>query len=273
MLEGGLRIDYLHFNYFDKLTAQQLPSQGKSIVSPKLNIQYTVNRQVQLYVKAGKGFHSNDARVVVANSGKQILPAAYGTDLGVILKPAKNLFINVAAWYLFLQQEFVYVGDAGITEPSGKTRREGLDVLARYQFTKSLFANININLTKPHAIGEPKGADYIPLAPTFTSTGGLFYKKQYGINGGLSYRYIKSRPANEDNSITAKGYFLLDGSINYTRPKYEIGLAAENIFNIDWNEAQFDTESRLKDEPQPVSELHFTPGVPFFLRAKLAVFF
>jgi hypothetical protein len=28
----------------------------------------------------------------------------------------------------------------------------------------------------------------------------------------------------------------------------------ENLFNEKWNETQFNTESRLKDEPDPVSE-------------------
>ncbi len=273
LISAGVRLDYFNFNYFDKLTTIQLPSQHKTIVSPKLNIQYTINPAVQVYVKGGKGFHSNDTRVVTANDGKEILPAAYGADLGFILKPVKNLYVNVAAWYLYLSQEFVYVGDDGNIEPSGKTRRQGIDVIARYQFTKNLFANANINFTKPRAIGEPKGADYIPLAPTTTSTGGLFYKAKKGLNGGLTYRYIKSRPANEDNSITAKGYFLMDAAVNYTKAKYEIGVALENIFNVKWNEAQFATTSQLKNEPAPVTELNFTPGNPIFARVKLAFFF
>lgn len=275
LIDAGVRFDYLHFNYFDKLNAQQLPSQGKAIVSPKLNIQYTFNSTMQAYIKTGKGFHSNDTRVVVANKGQQILPAAYGGDIGLILKPTKNLLINIAAWYLYLGQEFVYVGDDGNVEPSGKTRREGIDVIARYQFNSHLFANVNLNFTKPRAIDELKGQDYIPLAPTATSTGGLFYKNKDGFNGSLSYRYIKNRPANEDNSIVAKGYFLLDGAINYTKRKYEIGLAMENILNVNWNEAQFATESRLQNEPigSSVTELNFTPGTPFFIRVKLAVFF
>ena len=273
IIDAGVRLDYFHFDYFDKLNTQQLPAQGKSIISPKLNIQYTVNSQVQLYVKGGKGFHSNDTRVVVANDGHEILPAAYGADLGIILKPVNGFLLNIAAWYLHLDQEFVYVGDDGNVEPSGKTRRQGIDILARYQFTNSLFANVNINFTKPRAIGELKGADYIPLAPRVTSTGGIFYKKKEGINCSLTYRYNESRPANEDNSIVAKGYFLTDASINYTKPKYEVGLAFENIFDVDWNEAQFATESRLKDEPVSVTELHFTPGIPFFARVKFAIFF
>lgn len=271
----GARLDYFHFNYLDKLTATQLPSQSKAIVSPKLNVQYTFTKNIQAYVKIGKGFHSNDSRVVIANNGLKTLPAAYGSDIGVILKPTNNLLINVAAWYLYLDQEFVYVGDAGVVEPSGKTRREGIDVIARYQFNAHLFANVNLNFTKPRAIGANKGEDYIPLAPTATSTGGLFYKNKEGFNGSLTYRYIKNRPANEDNSIVAKGYFMVDAAINYTKPKYEIGLAVENIGNIKWNEAQFATESRLQNEPMgsSVNELHFTPGTPFFIRAKLAVFF
>ena len=271
-IDGGVRFDYLHFDYLDKL-GTQMPARSKSIISPKLNIQYTINDKVQVYVKAGKGFHSNDTRVVVANDGHDILPAAYGTDIGIILKPTKALFLNVATWYLHLDQEFVYVGDDGNIEPSGKTCRDGIDVLARYQFNSSLFANVNINLTRPRAIGEPKGENYIPLAPTFTSTGGIFYKKKEGFNGGISYRYIKNRPANEDYSVVAKGYFLLDGSLNYTKPKYEIGLALENIFNVKWNEAQFETTSQLKGEAAPATELNFTPGIPFFIRAKFAVFF
>lgn len=272
-LDAGLRFDYFNFNYFDKLSNTNLPKQNKSIVSPKFNVQYSIGKKVQLYVKTGKGFHSNDTRVVTDNAAQQVLPAAYGVDFGIILKPTNNLLINIAAWNLYLQQEFVYVGDAGIVEASGKSKRQGIDVIARYQFSPKLFANTNINFTKPRAVDKPKGVDFIPLAPTATSTGGLFYKQQKGINGGVSYRYIKDRPANEDNSIVAKGYFLLDATLNYTKPKYEIGVAVENILNVKWNEAQFATESRLKNEIDPVTELHYTPGVPFFIKAKLAVFF
>jgi hypothetical protein len=47
----------------------------------------------------------------------------------------------------------------------------------------------------------------------------------------------------------------------------------QNLFNVRWKETQFDTESRLKGEMQPVSEIHFTPGTPFFLKASVAYFF
>ncbi len=271
-VDASVRFDYLHFNYFYELGAQQ-PAQGKRILSPKLNIQYTVNPRVQLYVKAGKGFHSNDTRVVTGNNGYQILPAAYGADLGIILKPFDKLLLNVASWYLYLQQEFVYNGDDAALIPSGASVREGIDVIVRYQFSNTLFANANINFTRPRALNVAKEHDFIGLAPTTTSTGGIFYKKKYGMNCSLSYKYIADRSANDDNSIIAKGYFILDGSVNYTKPKFEIGLAFENLLNAKWNEAQFATESRLLGELKSTTELDFTPGIPFFVRAKFAVFF
>ena len=189
------------------------------------------------------------------------------------MKPTKNLFLNIAAWYLYLQQEFVYNGDDANLSPSGATVRNGIDIIARYQFSNTLFANANINFTRPRALNVAKGHDFIGLAPTTTSTGGLFYKRKFGLNGGLSYKFIADRSANEDNSIVAKGYFIWDGSINYSKRKYEVGLAFENIFNAKWNEAQFATESRLRNEQNSVTELDFTPGIPFFIRAKFAVFF
>jgi hypothetical protein len=43
--------------------------------------------------------------------------------------------------------------------------------------------------------------------------------------------------------------------------------------NTKWNETQFATESRLKEEPNSVEEIHFTPGTPFFMKAKLLISF
>jgi outer membrane cobalamin receptor len=273
LLNLGARLDYLNFSYFDQLKTMQDPDQSQVIVSPKINLHYTLSPKVQLYAKTGKGFHSNDARVVVFNRGDKILPAAYGTDIGLLWKPTQKLLVNIAAWYLYLQQEFVYVGDEGIVEPSGKTRRTGLDFSGRYQFNKWLFADINLNMAKPRSIEDPKGEDHIPLAPTFISNGGLSWQMKSGFNGSLRYRHLKDRPANENGSVIAKGYTVTDFAFNYTKKKYEVGLSIENLFNTKWNETQFNTESRLKDEPAGVEEIHFTPGVPFFARLKFAVFF
>ena len=84
-----------------------------------------------------------------------------------------------------------------------------------------------------------------------------------------NYRYMKSRPANENNSITAKGYFVTDLIANYDYKKISFGISIDNLFNTDWNETQFATLTRLKNEIQSVEEIHFIPGTPFFLKGKI----
>jgi hypothetical protein len=50
-------------------------------------------------------------------------------------------------------------------------------------------------------------------------------------------------------------------------------VSIQNVLNTKWKETQFDTESRLQNEPEAISEIHFTPGTPFFARASLVVYF
>ena len=267
----ALRLDYFKFLYNDALqTDYKTLSETKTIVSPKLNFYFNAKDNLQLYLKSGLGFHSNDTRVVVANGGEDILPRSYGADLGTVWKPFPKLIVNSALWYLFLEQEFVYVGDAGIVEPSGKTRRYGVDLGLRYQMNEWLFLDTDATLTNARSIDDPEGQNYIPLAPDFTLSGGLSVDNLNNFSGGLRFRYLDDRAANEDNSIVAEGYMVTDFNINYKLKNITLGLAVENLFDVDWNETQFATESRLQNEAQAVEEIHFTPGTPFFLKGTVS---
>ena len=269
-----LRLDYFKFDYVNKLNElYDSQSEEKVAFSPKLNTIYSPTANTQFFLKTGIGFHSNDARVVVANDGEEILPAAYGADLGTILKPADHLVLNATLWTLFLDQEFVYVGDAGIVEPSGKTRRLGIEVGARYQVADWLYLYADANYTHARSTEANDGQDFIPLAPDFTSVGGLVIDCANGLSGGINYRYIDDRPANEDNSIVAEGYFVTDANLNYNLGQWTLGLVVENLFDTEWNETQFATESRLFDETEAVEEIHFTPGFPFYIRGRVSVRF
>jgi hypothetical protein len=271
-LKAAARFDHIRFIYHDKITHTK-NTRGKSIVNPKLTVNYKLNDKTLMYLRSGFGFHSNDARVITQQIAQQILPRAYGIDLGMTAKVTNRLFVHAALWRLDLDQEFVYVGDEGIVEPSGETQRIGLDLSLRYEVFPWLFFDGDVNVTSPKAKGEPEGQHYIPLAPTLSSIGGFSFKMKNGLNGTLRYRYIADRAANEGNSVVATGYTLIDALINYTTPTFEIGMSAENIFNTSWNEAQFDTASRLREETEPVSEIHFTPGTPLFFRLKVSYFF
>ena len=81
----------------------------------------------------------------------------------------------------------------------------------------------------------------------FVSTGGLSVKHPIGFSGGIRYRYVHDRPANEDYSILAKGYGIVDMNLNYTYRSWTVGIAIENLLNSEWNEtAKNLSEKRAK---------------------------
>ena len=139
----------------------------------------------------------------------------------------------------------------------------------RYQLSDKIYFDTDATITRARSLEEISGQDYIPLAPNFTMSGGLSFNNLGKFSGGIRYRYLADRAANEDNSIVAEGYFVSDFNISYNLKDITFGIAVENLFDVDWNETQFATESRLRNEANPVEEIHFTPGTPFFAKATI----
>ncbi len=312
-MQLGLRGDYFTFNMNDALDGDSLSDlphastyAQKLIINPKINIVYSPLKDVELFANFGSGFHSNDARDVIisqrikeiehalenkgyskvqidsallannfnpASSRIKTLPRAIGGEFGIKTNLGKYLILGVSGWYLFMEEELVFIGDEGTTEVSGETLRIGVDIEVRAQLTKWLWADADLNISKGKYINEPEGSNNIPLAPGITSTGGLTAMHPSGFEGSLRYRYIGSRPANETNTVTALGYTLVNARLGYNFRIFSFYTSLENILNTEWNEAQFDTESRLKNESQPVSEINFTPGNPFNVKLGLIVRF
>ncbi len=311
-LQLGLRGDYFTFDVNDLLENEpgELPRasgyEQQSIVSPKINLVVSPFSSLDVFANIGTGFHSNDARAII--QGRRVrdllrvyardgltddaitsnldalhfdrvqaetgtLPRATGAEFGMRYHMNNKLSLGVATWLLELENEFVYVGDGGYTELSGASRRYGLDVEIRYQITPWLTADTDLNISEGLLKNEPAGINKIPLAPNVTSTGGLSAVHASGFEGSLRYIHVGNRPANESGSVIAQGYTLVNLFTAYAIGDIKVSLVLENLFDVDWNEAQFDTESRLFHEASPVSELHFTPGNPRSVRIGLSYFF
>ena len=278
----------------------------KAMLNPKFNLVYSPLRSTDIFLNFGTGFHSNDARDVVIeqtisglarvfsrqglndaqinerlaqlnfdpeHAGIRTLPRAIGAEIGTRHQLWNRLSIGIAGWWLALDEELVFVGDAGETEISGKSRRIGIDIEGRAQILSWLSVDTDVNLSSGKFVDEPSDANEIPLAPRVTSTGGLTAAHPSGFGANVRYRYIGDRPANEDSSVTAEGHTLVNVGLSYAFGPFKYFVTVENLFDVEWNEAQFDTESRLVGETSPVSEIHFTPGNPRNMQAGISYHF
>lgn len=280
-----------------------------SVVSPKVNVVLTPLPDTDVYLNFGNGFHSNDARnVLLAKSNPQnagntssALVKSTGYELGARTRQFDRLDAAAALWLLDLSSELVFSGDAGNQEtgaggsfePAGATRRWGIDFETRYQFTNWLFFDYDLSWADPRfrTGAVPGGA--VPLAPTLLMNGGLTTEFGSGFSAGFRMRYLGDRPANEERTVTARGYALFDLVGRYRWRNIEAQLSFLNLTNTDWREAQFDDQSCVRGEVgsnsncslgSPLKQgsaqsnagvdgIHFTPGNPFWARGGIAVYF
>ena len=118
---------------------------------------------------------------------------------------------------------------------SGETRRLGLDSEIRIQMAKWIWADLDLNFSDGRYLNEPVGSNYIPLAPRVSSQGGINFIHPAGIEGSARFSFIGDRPANEDNSVIASGYFIMNLILAYRISSFRIFAQIENLLNTEWN--------------------------------------
>src|SRR5262249_52439122 len=132
---AGLRGDIYRASVDSNLAANS----GKSddaIVSPKAGVVLGPWAGTELYLNAGTGFHSNDARgttttidpvSLAATQPTPFLVRSKGAEIGLRNQPNKAVTATLSAFILDFDSEIVFVGDAGTTEASRPSRRIGTE--------------------------------------------------------------------------------------------------------------------------------------------------
>jgi outer membrane receptor protein involved in Fe transport len=287
----GLRVDGLVYDVTNRLeqsTAEDLRGEGTesdAVVGPKASIVLTPLAGWSFFLNYGQGYHANDARGAVRDVDP-VDPAAeaIGWEVGLRTRVLERVDVAAAFWVLDLESEIVFVGDEGTTEASGKTRRFGGEVEVRAEILDGLFFDLDLTRAEASFRNQPDDADEVPLAPRWTLAGGLSMRREDGFHGSLRTRGISSRPAVEDGSIRAQGYFVWDLQLGRTFAlplawtggalrTIDVRIDLLNLFDREYREAQFATASRLPFEDQAVEEIHFTPGYPITVIGSLTAAF
>lgn len=270
----GLRGD-LYFFHVESNLAENSGDVFDGIVSPKLNLVFGPWDETEFYLNAGTGFHSNDARGTTATispaTGESIqhsdpLVRSQSVEIGLRTSIVPNLISTVSFYYLTLDSELVFTGDAGDTEASAASRRLGVEWANYYQPFPWLTLDADFAYTHARFVDDPAG-DRIPNSIATVFASGVTVTAPCGAFGTLRARYFGPQPLIEDNSAIGDSSLTFDARVGWKFKNYEIALDILNVFDAENNDIAYFYTSRLPGEPLGgVDDFHIHPAEPREIR-------
>jgi hypothetical protein len=277
----GLRADA----YWTDVASDRAANSGSdfdTMLSPKVGIVFGPWAKTELYLNAGTGFHSNDARGTVTTidpvtlapvSPVPFLVRSRGAEAGIRNQPNKDVVSTFSVFVLDFDSEIVFVGDAGTTEASRPSRRVGAEYTLHAKLLPWLTLDLDAAYTQARFLADDPAAPgrRIPGAIEGVVSAGLSFDNLWGgCFGGAKVRYFGPRPLIEDNSVRSKASYPVSARLGY---KFEDGLIVRvdgfNLLNQEASQIDYFYGSRLASEPGEVEDIHFHPLEPRSFRLSL----
>ena len=264
-------------------------SGDQTLVQPKGSIVLGPFFQTELYLSAGRGFHSDDVRGVFGTvplegvpglAGKTpFLAPAKGEEVGLRTNIVPKLAIQVALFQEDFQSELAYNADAGQDEASAPSRRQGVEISAEYRPFRWMELNADLAFSKARYRADAAalanfGLDgpFIANAPTFIGSFGILVDNLGPWFGGLQWRDLGKYPIRDGDEFPQdKGYSEINVDVGY---KFDDHLKAQlsvfNLTNTKANSAAYFYAARLPGEPaEGVEDFQVHPLEPISVVGKI----
>jgi len=263
-------------------------SETETLPQPKGSLSLGPWFKTELYVSAGQGFHSDDAREVfltVPYEGPnpdlkaRLLAPATGEEVGLRTDIVPKVQAQIAGFQEDFSSEQLYDQDEGEDQASAATRRQGVEISAQYHPFNWIELSADLDFAKARYRGSLAdlksrfglNGRYVANAPSFTGSIGVLVDNLGPWYGGLSVRDLGPYPVNDGEQYPEdKGYAEVNLDAGYkVSPAVKVQLSIYNLLNSQANAAAYYYTSRLVPTGPVVTGLQVHPLEP--ISARLAV--
>ena len=256
----GLRVDRYDW-HVAALDGTQHGHGSDSLASPKASLAYRILDGLEAYANWGRGFHSNDVRV-----GVDVLAPSAGGEVGLRFEPHPAFNASLVAFRLDLDSELVYVGDAGVTEPSGASTRRGVEVAGFWQAQDWL----TLNGAFTHSDAELDTGDAVVGSVGVTGSVGANALLGQSFHVSVNARFLGEAPLTEDGSVRSDPSWLAHFGVGWHYRRFDFALDVFNLFDTSGDDIAYYYRSRLPGEPATgVQDTHFHPLEPRTVRLRV----
>jgi outer membrane receptor protein involved in Fe transport len=177
-------------------------------------------------------------------------------------------------WQLDAASELLFVGDAGTTEPSRPSRRQGVEWTNLYTPTTWLAIDADLSWSQARFREFDPAGDHIPGAVTTTANLSATVDNIGPWFATVRLRYFGPRPLLEDNSVRSSASTLANLRLGYKFDRQtRLALDVYNLFDRKVSDIEYWYESQLPGEASPVFDRHVHPTEPRSLRLTVSHLF
>jgi len=260
----GLREEYYRAGDSSLTTGFQ-GATHETLLQPKGTLVVGPFALTEVYLSAGRGFHSDDVRGVfgtvpiegipgTAGSTPLLAPTS-GVELGIRSNIVPQLSMELALFRQQFNSELTYDADAGQDGASAPSRREGIELSAQYRPLRWIELNTDLAFSRARYRGELAAYEldgpFIANAPSFIGSFGVLIDNLGPWFGGLQWRKLGAYPISDGDEFPEdRGYseFNLDAGYKLTQ-HLKLQLSIYNVLNTKANSSAFYYTSRLRGEP------------------------
>ncbi len=269
----GLREDYISGHD----TGSNAGNVHQALFEPKGSLIFDPWKEVEIYVSAGRGFHSNDVRGAVQPGGT-LIARSTGEEVGLRMTPWPNFTATATLFKIDFSSETTYNPDIGQDEAGPPSKRYGVELNLTYQAFKWLEFYGSVAATHArYTIVQDDGfghlGTYIPDAPVAVGQLGIYLRNLDHWSGGLELRYFGQHPLVPDNSIHDDGYADVNLDVEYELDNgWQLGGGIYNLFNTRAHAAAYYYGDRVSptepvaDPATGIGDVHIHPLEPISFR-------
>jgi hypothetical protein len=167
-------------------------------------------------------------------------------------------------WYLGIDSELLFVGDAGTTEPGRPSRRVGLEWTNYARVRPWLTVDADLAWTHARFTDHDPAGNFVPGALDRVISAGLTVDGRQPVFGSLRVRHFGPRALIEDGSVQSSNSTLWNAEAGY-RLSNEARLVLDvfNIIDARVSDIDYFYTSRLRGEVEEgVDDIHVHPALP-----------
>jgi outer membrane receptor protein involved in Fe transport len=275
----GWRGDYYAASVNSVLQQANSGNTRMAIGSPKFRMVIGPFYKTELFLGAGMGYHSNDARSTTATEvpgdpstpegAAPLLVRSRGAEIGIRSTAVPGLDSSVSLFYLHQDSELFFDGDTGDTTPGLPSQRTGVEFTNDYRPASWIHIDADIALTRARFLGYDEAQEqlyqslagypqaqignapgnYVYNAPWMVASAGITLGEATGWFGDLRWRYISSRPLTEDGAFQSPPLSIFNGQIGYRFDNgWSVRLDGLNLLNARTDQATYAYGSLLKTD-------------------------